>query len=158
MKIPTLFVPDRNLDEKTEQLKNSYTEINEEDYEPVKREPGIPQISDMKLEDLYKRIKPVVRHEGNLHYIKDVDLRRVAFTWDPKLTTKAENLERICDITTYHRYGYYGLFKPSIAEVIAQIPEKCLDRTVAFETSTDLDIENIVGEYHVTTTTLYKRR
>lgn len=158
MEIPKTFVPEKKLDEKLEQLKKGPKEINNyEDYEPETREPSIPEISDAKLEELYKRIKPVVGRKGKLYYIKDEDLRKVAFTWEPKLKNKAKKLERLCDITTYHTYGYHGFFKPSIAEVIAQIPENYLDETVAFETFTDLTLENIVGNYHVTTTRLYTK-
>lgn len=158
MKLPKSFIPNKNLDEKVEQLKKGYITINNyEDYEPKNREPRIPEISDAKLEELYKRIKPVVKRKGKLYYIKDEDPRKVAFTWDPKLKNKAKKLEKLCNITTYHTYGYYGFFKPSIAEVIAQIPKYYLDKTVAFETLTDLTVENIVGDYHVTTTTLYTK-
>ena len=55
-------------------------------------------------------------------YIKPVDLFGIAYTWDPKPAGKAKDVKPLCDITTYHTYGYYGFFKPSIAEVLAQIP------------------------------------
>lgn len=32
-----------------------------------------------------------------------------------------------------HGYGYYGLFKPSVGEVIRQIPKDLLEKVVAFE-------------------------
>jgi len=133
----------------------------------------IPKISDKKLEELCKRIKPVVRYvrmwfggkseyesddRGDLYYIKDVDPRGVAFTWDPKKKKKAKGLEKICDIETFHTYGYYGFFKPSIAEVISQIPEEYLDEVAAFETSTDCSMDYVNDGYHATMTTLYRKR
>lgn len=32
-----------------------------------------------------------------------------------------------------HGYGYYGLFKPSVGEIIRQIPKDLLEKVVAFE-------------------------
>ncbi len=134
----------------------------------------IPEISDQKLQELCERIKPVIRfargpkglfrsREGYAYYIDPVDPRSIAFTWDPKPTKRATWLQSLCDITTYHTYNYYGLFKPSIAQVIAQIPEEHIDKVVAFEiiicpeTSADLnDYNKELNEgYHVATTRLY---
>ena len=125
----------------------------------------IPEISNRRLKQLYGRIKPVVRfakdngsyeqhYDGNLFYIKDVDLRNVAFTWDPTPAKKVEGLEKLCELTTYHSYGYHGFFKPSVAEVISQIPSEYVDDCVAFETTTGVEI---AGSYHATITILYKK-
>lgn len=103
---------------------------------------------------------------GELYYIKPVDLFGVAYTWDPKPADKATDLKPLCDITTYHTYGYQGLFKPSIAEVLAQIPAEYLDGVVAFEivdspkTVDDLNREHkaLNAGYHVATTQLYIRK
>ncbi len=125
----------------------------------------IPEITDERLAELAARIKPVVRNRSNaLAYIKPCDLRNVAFTWSPKITRKAANLVKHATIRTLHRYGYYGLFKPSIAEVLAQIPADLIDETVAFETigpsdATDLgkESEALNAGFHVATTRLYGR-
>jgi hypothetical protein len=74
-------------------------------------------------------------------------------------------LSVLCDITTHHPYGYYGSFKPSIAQVLQQIPREHLDKVVAFEivkfpkTVDDLDPESEIlnSGYHVATTRLYVR-
>lgn len=129
----------------------------------------IPEISDERLAQLHARIKPVVRgarrsngaawHDG-LFYIQDVDLRGESFTWDPTLTESAEGLRELARIETTHTCGYYGFFKPSIAEVLAQIPVEFLDRCVAYECGVgDLDTSNIVdgGSAHRVTTVLYER-
>ena len=128
----------------------------------------IPKISDKKLNELYERIRPVIRYaevkyggkthyekhsEGDLYYIKKVDPRGVAFTWSPEPDEKASGLVEMTDITTYHSYGYHGFFKPSVAEVLAQIPEKYLDDVVAFQTGG----ASIAGDYHSATTILYRK-
>lgn len=141
-------------------------------------ESRIPEISDEELRELHARIKPVVRfnivtskngeikptevyEEGLLFYIKDVDPRDVAFTWEPEPVKKADGLERLDDIVTYHTFGAPILFKPSIAEVLAQIPEKYKEKAVAFEVRTnDMGPWNVIsneeGSYHVTVTRLYQ--
>ena len=112
----------------------------------------LPKISDGRLEELMKEIKPVVRYsrritsredklvqddEGDLYFIKDVDPRDVAFTWDPEPARMAEevNPNSYKSIKTIHSYGAPVFFKPSIAEVLAQIPEDDIRRCVAFETN-----------------------
>ena len=127
----------------------------------------IPEITDERLDELFDRIKPVVKFKlRGLCYIQPVDLRSIAYTWSPKSAGKAPKLEPICDITTYHSYGSYNLFKPSIAEVLAQIPDEHLENVVAFEIverpvdADDLNCENeaLNAGYHVATTRLYTRK
>jgi hypothetical protein len=119
-----------------------------------------PAISDTDLADLAARIVPVVPDgNGTLHHIKPVDLRSTAFTWAPELTGPAANLEPIATIVTYHTYGYFGLFKPSVAEVLAQLPTEVADVAAAFSTElVDSTPEAcIVGDYHRAVTTVYTR-
>ncbi|HEY4506152.1 MAG TPA: hypothetical protein VJJ24_01765 [Candidatus Paceibacterota bacterium] len=133
----------------------------------------IPPITDEHLRELAGRIKPVIqfKHRGfrrkGRRYVKPVDLRGVAYTWDPKPARPARDLEPIVDITTYHSYGAPVFFKPSIAEVLAQIPAEYLDAVVAFEIVESPehrdDLYRDGGEalnagYHVATTRLYRRK
>src|SRR6185295_13661391 len=70
----------------------------------------------------HKRGKWRTWPNGKLFNLKSVDLFDIAYTWDPQPTRppeKATGLHPLCEITTYHTYGYHGMFKPSIAEVIA---------------------------------------
>ena len=128
----------------------------------------IPEISNERLAELHARIKPVVRgakttkgvvrhDEGDLYYIQDVDLRGESFIWDPTLTELAEGLNEFARIETAHTCGYYGIFKPSIAEVLAQIPVAFLDRCMAYECCVgDVDIIE-GGSAHRVMTVLYER-
>ena len=134
----------------------------------------IPEISDERLETLAARIKPVIRFqattagrfesidrnpEGKPFYIEPVDFRRTAFTWDPKPTVEAEDIVPYKTIETFHTYGAPVFFKPSIAEVLAQIPEEDLERAVAFETGHhDMSAEHCLSDgYHWAATVLYER-
>lgn len=98
---------------------------------------SIPKITNAELSELAARIKPVVRDEkrNNLpFYIEvDPDLRGTSYLWDYKFTEEAKDLFEFATIRTLHTYGYYGMFKPSVAEVLAQIPPEYRDRVVAFE-------------------------
>jgi len=125
----------------------------------------IPAIDPQRLRLLLKRIKPVVKRDGDLWYIKDVDPVTVAFTWSPTLRKKAVGLEPFATIQTLHRYAYYGFFKPSLEEVMAFMPDDALENgVVAFSTQgpgTADDLNKHGGAvdagFHVAETTLYRR-
>lgn len=164
----------------------------------VEEKGWILEVPRERIEELARRIKPVVRlmrirrstkldgdggiviterehprgkwrptwsEKGDLYYIKPVDLFDIAYTWEPMPAEMATSLKFLCDIKTYHTYGYYGFFKPSIAEVLAQIPMEYLDKVVAFEivespqTADDLNREReaLDAGYHVAVTRLYVR-
>jgi hypothetical protein len=133
----------------------------------------VPEVPEERIRELAKRIRPVFNFgpgvfRGGLRYIEPVDLFGIAYTWDPEPAGKASGLVLLRDIRTYHSYGYYGLFKPNIAEVIAQVPEEDLEEAVAFEIiehpelASDLSKDEESKEaldagYHVAKTRLYKR-
>ena len=116
-------------------------------------------IPTLKKDDLLSRafrIKAVAENDkGKLHFIKPVDIENTAFTWDPKLEDEAISLKPLQNINTIHDYGAPSLFKPSINEVLAQIPADVLDRVTAF--STDVDPRQFTpgGSHHLGLTTLY---
>jgi hypothetical protein len=123
----------------------------------------IPKLTDERLAELVEKIKPVIRRDDDLYYIKPVDPRGIAYTWDPKPTEAAEELVMVCDITTFHGFAHQGCFKPSIAEVLSQIPKGLLDLVIAFEiVKSPEDINDLnrfrvaMNEgYHVARTRLY---
>jgi hypothetical protein len=117
-------------------------------------------LTDERLAELAARIVPVLRNDDEdepvLRYITVPDLRKVAFTWSPKYGEPAGGLVEMARIFTYHTYAASVFFKPTIAEVLAQIPDEHLDRVVAFETLSDgLSAANIVDDCHETVTVLY---
>ncbi len=92
------------------------------------------------------KIKPLIRfakttaghiqHEaGDLYHIKDVNIYSRSFLWEPKPTKIAREVspKPFATLQMQFIYGAPVFFKPTIAEVIAQIPEKDLERTVGFE-------------------------
>ena len=118
--------------------------------------PRIPAIDDQVLSELSRRIRPVVREGETLHYIERCDPRTVAFTWALQTTEPALGLKRLRTVTTFHTYGAPSLFKPSIAEVISQIPEDLLTTVRAFEL--DVNSARLTDDKlnHAAETTLYR--
>ncbi len=125
----------------------------------------IPPISDELIKQLSERIKPLVEHEGVLFYIEEVDPRDIAFTYSPTRTNQANSLEPVVSMPTLHVYGAPAFFKPSVAEVLAQIPAGYTDQVVAFQTAPNqesidywpqADSTALSWGFHLATTTLYK--
>jgi hypothetical protein len=153
---------------------NCVDEIDTEE-EPLKlhrvsKKSIIPPISNQVLKALAAQIKPIVRDQkrSNKLFYLNVDglsLRGESFLWELDFGDEAKDIKPLMQVRTYHTYGYYGMFKPSIAEVIAQIPVEVRERVVGFEitrrpeTAADLN-ENraaLNAGYHVAMATLYVR-
>ena len=123
----------------------------------------VPKINEEKLMCLAYKIMPVIRKDDKLYSIEIPDLRNVAYTWEPKIVKECYNLKEITKIKTHHYCGYYGFFKPSIAEVLAQIPEDLIDMVDAFEIINNVDSEEdeikifSEGNGQLATTVLYKK-
>ena len=136
---------------------------------------SIPKISKEELLARYKRIKPIVEINGKKYFLRD-------FT-EEELTGRSyiENLDEDkrepVDMNLYvpcteydfeciHKYGYYGFFKPSIAEVLAQIREMEVKFVDAFEiieypkTVEDLAKNKIIWQWlsYFKSATLYKSK
>ncbi len=78
-------------------------------------------ISDELLAERMQELTPLVRRNGKIYRFELPDLRRTAFTWDPKLLDEVK-FEEVIVTPTFHGCGHYALFKPSISEVVAQVP------------------------------------
>jgi hypothetical protein len=120
----------------------------------------------LHIEELARRIKPVARKADGRPFVCAVrNPLRQAYLWDPQYKKEILHLRPLCDIQTYHSWGYYGFFKPSVAEIIAQIPDDILDVVAGFEiiswpqTSEDLNSQwgCVVEGYHKATTRLYSK-
>lgn len=115
------------------------------------------EISDEVLNQRAEHIKPIIK-EGSAFYLLDPrHLRNMSFTWDPKYGDPVSStMYEIARIETSHTCGYIGMFKPSVAEVLAQIPEHLLSCTKWFQTLTGDTVACYrEGDGHRTTTILY---
>ena len=86
----------------------------------------IPDITDARISDLLLRITPLVKVGDDLYRFEPVDPRTTAFTWGPKVVGAPVQVRPRGWITTYHSWGHPSLFKPSLAEVLAQINDHWL--------------------------------
>lgn len=102
----------------------------------------IPDISDDLLLEIYKHVRPVRKNMmGKLCWLKEYsldELRHRSYIWDDAdMTTPVEEtsvkLRPIGTFKCLHTWGAPSFFKPSIAEVLAQIPIELLGSAFAFQ-------------------------
>jgi hypothetical protein len=124
----------------------------------------VPGILDRDLEKRCKQMQPVVRFRlargrahpglrGTLCYIEPTDPRRTSFLDYPVTIKPANDLIQLAVIQTIHSTGLRG-HRPSVAEVIAQIPPTYIDDVVAFESGRFTFLPK--ATYTVANTILYK--
>lgn len=125
---------------------------------------AIPKISDQRLAELAPRIRPVTIRDGTFWFIKPYDPRKTAFSWKPTLDVPAGPLTALRRVGTMHSFSFYGFFKPSVAEVLAQIPEDLIEQAIAFHTVGPRDaeelnqqMEHINAGFHLAQTTFFRR-
>ena len=139
---------------------------------------SIPEISNEEMQKRYKHIKPVITVNGKLHYFREFSLKElsdISYLWNANKDVREEVGENELEIlegrdfVCLHTYGYYGLFKPSIAEVLSQIKEHDVHLIKAFEiiespqTSADFHKDSFTSiafdnGYHVSTVRLYRKK
>jgi len=112
------------------------------------------------------RIKPlVVRNGMPCHINNKLDHFKQSFSMgvdNEDILEEAEGLVYVDKIETLHTFGYYGFFKPSVAEVIQQIPEELLGKVSYFVIDGPHDrydlgrrMEELNAGFQVAKTTLY---
>lgn len=103
---------------------------------------SIPRISDEEMQKRYKHIKPVITKNGKLHYFREFSLeeiRDISCLWNIDEYVQKEVNENELEIfegkdfICLHRYGHYGLYTPSIGEILSQINTPDIPLTTAFE-------------------------
>ena len=100
----------------------------------------IPEIDDKRLKELYQLLKPIVTIDEMKYLLREFtlqELRNQSYIWnrheDKRDIVDPSRLETIDDFLCLHTWGYYGLFKPSIAEVLSQAPESVIEQANTFE-------------------------
>ena len=141
-------------------------------------EVSIPRISDEEMMKRYEQIKPVIKVNGKLHYFREYTLKELSDTSyffnrheDVREEVGADELEVLegKDFVCLHTWSYYGFFKPSVGEVLAQLKENDLPLIKAFElieipqTADDFHKDSFTSiafdnGYHVSTVRLYREK
>ena len=100
----------------------------------------IPEIDDNRLKELYHLLKPIVTIDEMKYLLREFtlqELRNQSYIWnrdkDKRDVVDPSRLETVDDFLCLHTWGYYGLFKPSIAEVLSQAPENVIAEANTFE-------------------------
>ena len=105
--------------------------------------------------------EPVVSRDSNgfLFNIEPVNIWDIAYTWEPKPVGEPVygRLHAVDIIRTYHSWGAPSLFKPSIAEVLAQIPIRYVHKISNFHIlNGDMDVRHVLSDgYHAVLTKLF---
>ena len=95
---------------------------------------SIPVLSDEELMRRYLKIKPVAKINEVTYWLKNYtikEMRGSSFFWNLVPDRREPVGDALSNHTHYdfqclHTFDYHGFFKPSIAEVLAQIPEDVL--------------------------------
>ncbi|MBR4110344.1 MAG: hypothetical protein IKK43_01465 [Clostridia bacterium] len=131
-------------------------------------------LDEQVIEKWYERIRPIVLFGGKPFFMRQLtphELSGVSYLWlndmnDYDTEVNLADYSVLADVKMLHRYGFYGFFKPSVAEIISQIPEELLPEVVAFQiiyspdTCDDLNLfkKEVDAHYHVSVVRLYKKK
>lgn len=152
------------------------------------RDNMIPKISKEELQRRMKIISPCSQKENKIILMKDYgDPIKQSFSWNfkdgktlgtvsyngiHKKDRPAENggwylktiADRVGEFITLHGFGYYGFYKPSIEEVLSQLPselfdeEKLAGRKLYFTNkmiSEEINTAMLDQNYHIAKTVVY---
>lgn len=92
----------------------------------------VPPISDELLSERLKRFTVLVQKDGELFRRTPCDPRNIAFTWEKPTEGGPVQFKEVTRTRTKHTCGYHAFFKPSLAEVLAQMPDDVGDANAFF--------------------------
>ena len=102
--------------------------------------PYIPEIDEKELRELYKKIKPITTINGRKYLLKHYlmnSLRNTSYYWvqdrDKTRRIKDEDIKTIEEFICLHKFSICTDFKPSIAEILSQVPKHLIDEIDYFE-------------------------
>jgi hypothetical protein len=100
----------------------------------------IPEIDNKRLRELYNLLKPIVTIDEAKYLLKKYtlqELRNQSYFWnrqeDKRNIVEPSKLETVEDFLCLHTWDYYGMFKPTVAEILSQAPEKVIEEANTFE-------------------------
>ena len=135
--------------------------------------PMIPKISDEELLSLYEKLKPIITIKDFKYLLREYTLHEIkntSYIWkaEDNLKEKVDpkSLTTVDEFPCLHGFGYYGFFKPSVGEILSQIPEGLENEASLFEIieepKTREDIfrypEIVNNGYHLSRVRAYKKK
>lgn len=119
-------------------------------------EERVPEISDRRLAELLERLVPItVDGQERASFIQMPHPRTEAYLWSPDPSGPVPGLRVLVRFRTFHAYGAPSLFKPSIAEVLAQLPAELPPEARAFTTFPETAELSERGDLHVAQSALF---
>ena len=122
----------------------------------------IPELSGEELNLRAGRIQLLLRQGEQLHVAHMEDLKNTAFNYgDAQIGNAISNVEIVTSIQTYHGFSHWKIFRPTVEEVLAQIPMELLDKVHGFEVRSiqnraEHNSEAWDAGFHTANTMLYK--
>lgn len=99
------------------------------------------------------------------HHPGPIHLTKSAYLWEIGGWDVCPEPVVVAQIWTLHSFGYHMFFKPTIGDVVSQVPGKLLGSFDSFTTrgprnasELNLTYEYVEQGYHLSLTTLYNRR
>lgn len=138
--------------------------------EQEKKKISIPEMTPDEIMKLYSHIKPIVWRDGKRVYLRQLCKKEAIDQVFTKIESEGEEekevnyseLAKLADIRMLHRWGYHMYFKPSVGEVIRQIPKEMINDVVAFQllhgSTSNLFKETFNAGYHTSVVRLYKTK
>ena len=130
----------------------------------------IPEMSIEEIVKWYKTIKPIVCYNGDLRFLRELspdELIQTSYVYIKDYGDKVDlsTIGVLADVKMLHHYMTPSCFKPSVGEILCQIPEELRNATVAFEIiyspygKPDFEIfkDEFNQHYHVSIVRLYQK-
>jgi len=140
----------------------------------MERKIEIPKMAQIEIAKWYENIKPIVQKAGETVYLRQLNERELTGTVYTRLTKELDygdkvdfyKLSVLANVKMLHVCNSDTTFEPTVGEVISQIPEELLEKTVAFQiiyspsTRADLNLfkEELDAGFHVSVVQLYQAR
>ena len=134
---------------------------------------SIPEMTTEELVKWYQKIKPIACYKGDLRFVRELspeELTNISYVWFNKPEDYSEKVDLssfsiFTDVKMLHTFSYHGFFKPSVGEILSQIPEEMRPLTDAFEIIyspsgwPDFNIfkDEFDQNYHVSIVRLYQK-
>lgn len=140
----------------------------------MKRKIKIPEMDRKDIIKWHATIKPIVREDGKFIYLrklKDKEVLNAHYTELKQLKDYGRRvdfseLSILADVKMLHGFSSDSFFRPSVGEVIRQIPKDMIGKVVAFEivyfptTSADFNLfkKEFEAGFHVSVVRLYQAK
>lgn len=129
----------------------------------------IPQMDINEIAYWNKSIKTIVNHKKYLRDLTKTELTNCVFTLSNHIEDYTGNVDYselsfLADVKMIHSWTNPAFFRPTVAEVIRQIPKDLLCKTVAFEVLVGAVSKNGLFKpefddgFHVSIVRLYQKR